>query len=222
MIEFKYKFKNPRLWEEALTHKSFQYENKDTCEFNNERLEFLGDSVLDLVISQWLLGRYPDQPEGILTKIRANLVNEKSLFEIAQELGIKGQIRLGQGEVVTWERGERRILGSTVEAILGAVFLDSGYEEAQRSIFEIFSEKMNSVDVEDVDKQDYKSKLQEYIQKQKKGTPTYFVIDESGEDHSKTFVMQVKVEDEVLAESAGKSKKIASQNAAKKALEVLL
>lgn len=222
MIELNYKFKDARLWQEAITHKSFHYENKEEFDFNNERLEFLGDSVLDLVISQWLLGRYPELPEGMLTKIRANLVNEQSLFDISQELNLKEIIKVGQGEIVNWSRGERRISGSAVEAILGAIFLDSNYEEVKKIIFEVFSDKMNSVDLTDVDKQDFKSKLQERIQKQNNTTPTYIVVDESGEDHSKTFVVQVKMEEKVLAESSGKSKKIASQNAAKKALEGLL
>ena len=222
MIELNYKFKDARLWQEAITHKSFHYENKEEFDFNNERLEFLGDSVLDLVISQWLLGRYPELPEGMLTKIRANLVNEQSLFDISQELNLKEIIKVGQGEIVNWSRGERSISGSAVEAILGAIFLDSNYEEVKKIIFEVFSDKMNSVDLTDVDKQDFKSKLQERIQKQNNTTPTYIVVDESGEDHSKTFVVQVKMEEKVLAESSGKSKKIASQNAAKKALEGLL
>ena len=221
MIKLNYKFKDVRLLQEALTHKSFHYENKEKGNFNNERLEFLGDSVLDMVISEKIMELFPRIDEGALTKIRANLVNEQSLFDVAEDIGIKDQIKIGKGEVKNWERGQRRITGSAVEAIIGAIFLDSNYGEVKHCVLSLFQNKLEAINLDDLDEQDFKSKLQEFIQKENNQTPVYEVIEESGNDHSKTFTMRVKVEGKILAQAHGASKKLASQNAARKALEEL-
>ncbi|MDB2426145.1 ribonuclease III [bacterium] len=221
MIKLNYNFKDARLLQEALTHKSFHYENKEKGNFNNERLEFLGDAVLDLVISQKIMELFPRLSEGDLTKIRANLVNEQSLFDIAEDIGIKDQIKVGKGEIKNWDRGQRRITGSAVEAIIGAIFSDSNYGEAKHCVLALFKNKLESINLDDLDEQDFKSKLQEHIQRDKSQTPIYEVVEEFGDDHDKTFKMRVKIAGRVLAEASGASKKLASQNAAKKALEEL-
>lgn len=216
-----FRFINRNLLNRALTHKSFHNENKSSSVGNNERLEFLGDSVLGLVLSDQLMRLYPDVQEGHLSKSRASLVNEQILTEVALELELNTLIRLGHGEKTSGGDSKPRLLSSTLEAILGAVYVDRGFDAASEVIINLFSERLKSVDLEVQFQQDFKTRLQEVIQEKFKATPTYDVINEAGPDHEKNFIVEVKMQDEVLAKGSGPSKKQASQEAARLALEGL-
>jgi len=219
-----YQFTNSELLELALTHKSFaneQLNGSSTPKDDNERLEFLGDAVLDLALSEILMKRYPADPEGGLSKKRASLVNEDSLAQIAQRMGLESYLRLGKGEIKTGGLQKPRILASTLEALIGAVFQDSGYILVSNVIEALFApslERLGSVDFS----ADFKTRLQERAQSMNaKQTPVYRLESESGPDHDKTFNVVVELEGQALATGSGKSKKAAEQNAAMKALEML-
>jgi ribonuclease-3 len=219
--KLEFRFMNRNLLNRALTHKSFHNENKTTSVGNNERLEFLGDSVLSLVLSEQLMRQYPEAPEGHLSKARASLVNEQVLTEVALELEVNEMLRLGKGELTSGGNEKPRLLASAVEAVLGAIFIDSGFEAAKRVILNLFEDRLSRVDLEEQYQQDYKTRLQEIIQERFKSTPIYEVISENGPDHNKEFRVEVKLQDEVLATGLGLSKKQASQEAARLALEGL-
>ncbi|MDZ4659995.1 MAG: ribonuclease III [Pseudomonadota bacterium] len=212
-------FSNPKLLEQALIHKSFFIENRDLCEGDNEKLEFLGDAVLDLVVSDLLLKKFPLDAEGDLSQKRASLVNESTLALISLELDIGKLIKLGRGERTAGGDKKPRILASTLEAIVGALFLDSGYSSALKFLAEIFHDRINSLVGVASNQDDYKTRYQELVQRTSKSTPLYDLISESGPDHDKLFVVGVKVDGVLMAEGLGRSKKMAEQLAAKKALE---
>ena len=218
-----YTFKNPELLSTALTHKSFANEQAGTPAErlpNNERLEFLGDAVLDLALSDCLMKRFATDPEGGLSKKRASLVNEEMLAKLALSLGIAESIRIGKGEAKTGGAQKPRILASTLEAVLGAVFTDGGYESAHQDVEQLFAASFEELSRSDVDYvSDYKTRLQERAQEVHKVTPTYKVESESGPDHDKQFEISVRFGDQVIALGTGRSKKAAEQDAARKALE---
>ncbi len=215
-------FKNQDLKMKALTHKSFAYENKTPNE-HNEKLEFLGDAVLDLVIGEYLFEVYVEDDEGHLSKKRASLVNEESLSQIALKLGLDQKIRLGKGEINSNGLAKPRILASCFEALIGALYQDTDWLWLKEFIKNLFQSDVESLKHKISYEKDYKTRLQEKVQMQKtKGpNPTYEVLREEGPPHDRQFFVQLKCGDEILSEGSGKSKKIAEQEAARKALEVL-
>jgi ribonuclease-3 len=214
-----YEFKNIDFLVESLRHSSFVNENLELDIQDNERLEFLGDAVLNLVVGHILMQRYPELNEGDLSKMRANLVNESQLASIAQEMNLGSYLQLGKGEIQTkgWEK--QSILADTFEAVIAAVYLDGGFDAVFRIIDGHFSLVLDSV-VMSTANHDYKSQLQELVQMKHQEMPVYTVIHESGPDHDKTFRVRLTV-GEIQAEGEGKSKKAAEQDAARKGLELL-
>ncbi|QTA82675.1 Ribonuclease III [Desulfonema limicola] len=214
-----YIFKDKTLIQEACRHSSFVNEHPDKLVRDNERLEFLGDAVLNLVIGHLLMKQYPDIPEGDLSRMRANLVNEIQLAKIARFLGIGKYLELGKGEEQTKGREKNSILADAFEAVIAAIYLDTGFNSAFDFIDSQFSKLIPKMSVPALN-YDYKSKLQEVIQVNHKVMPGYKIENESGPDHDKTFVVSINF-DNIKVTGTGKSKKTAEQDAAKKALESL-
>jgi len=223
LSEFKrklqYEFQDQLIIEEALRHSSFVNEQNSTTVRDNERLEFLGDAVLNLVIGHILMKRFPDLKEGDLTRMRANLVNESQLAVIAQTIDLGFFILLGKGEAQTNGGEKKSILADALEAVIAAVYLDGGFDAAFTTIDCHFSKVLDSITIP-TKSFDYKSQLQEKFQSNCGLIPHYSVVNETGPDHDKTFFIQVAIRD-LKAEGSGKSKKTAEQDAAKKALEIL-
>lgn len=217
-----YQFKNGDLALQALTHKSYHYEHLVNSVGHNERFEFLGDAVLDLVLTAELMRLLPDRTEGELSKIRASLVNETMLAEIAVELNFQRAIRLGKGEKQSGGAQKPRLLASFIEAFFGALFVDAGYDGARILIEKIFAKRMNDLDLTVHYKDDFKTRFQEKLQGVAKTTPQYVLDSEEGPDHDKTFHVSVKVNERIVATGSGRSKKQAEQEAARRALEVSL
>jgi len=214
-----YEFKNIDFLVESLRHSSFVNENLELNIQDNERLEFLGDAVLNLIVGHMLMHRYPDLKEGDLSKMRANLVNESQLASIAQEMDLGSYLQLGKGEIQTkgWEKPS--ILADTFEAVIAAVYLDGGFDAVFRIIDGHFSFLLDAV-VTSTANHDYKSQVQELVQMKQQKMPVYTVIHESGPDHDKTFRVRLEAE-KIQAEGEGKSKKAAEQDAARKGFELL-
>jgi len=217
--KLRYQFKSSDLLEEALRHSSFVNEQADPDLRDNERLEFLGDAVLNLIVGHILMQRYPDLKEGDLSRTRANLVNESQLARIAGSIDLGSFIKLGKGEIQTHGRGKSSILADTFEALLAAVYLDGGFEAAFAIIDANFSPLLGG-EHPAANHHDYKSKLQERVQEEQAAMPKYSVLREDGPDHDKTFQIALHVFD-IETAGSGKSKKIAEQDAARKALELL-
>jgi ribonuclease-3 len=215
-----YHFKNFALLQQAITHKSYLNEAREQTQKDNERLEFLGDAVLDLIISQDLLSNYPDTQEGELSKMKARIVSETALARVARRLEIGHYLLLGRGEEITQGRTKPSLLANALEAILAAIYLDGGLEAASRVIQKIFKD-----DIEELLKTeaftDYKTELQELCQRDYEILPTYTVLSESGPDHQKTFEVQLSIKGSVYGRGIGRSKKEAEQQAARQALEKL-
>ena len=211
---FDYDFRNSSLLELALTHRSYSAEN-------NERLEFLGDAVLDLVLSDVLFQLYPSVDEGNLSLMRASIVNERSLSALARQLGINEQIILGEGESLSGGQQRDSILANTLEAIVGAIYLDSNFEKIAAVIKTIFNDSINSIDPS-LSYKDAKSTLQELLQQQQKNLPEYRLIKTTGEKHDQQFFIDCVIKDEGITTSGdGKTIKIAEQEAAREALKRL-
>jgi ribonuclease-3 len=204
------KFKNRKTIEEAMTHKSYAMETGQGP--FNERMEFLGDSILNAAVTDLLFKRYPDEDEGKLSKYKSLLVSKPSLVKWAREMKLGAYVRLSESEDSTGGRDRDSILANAMEAMIGAIFLDQGFEKAHKFVVDKFSQKKRIVET------DYKSKLQEIVQKKHGIPPTYVLVDEEGPDHDKTFHMQVLVKKKALGRGAGKSKKESEQNAAREAL----
>ncbi len=213
----KVKFKNNQLLEEALIHRSFLNENHEITA-SNERLEFLGDSVLSLVVSTELFHRFPDYPEGKLTSLRSLLVKSKTLGSVANKLHFGDFLLMSRGEQHSGGRTNRSLLADTFEAILGAIYLDQGLQTVRLFLEANLFPLIPKVEKQE-DLQDYKSLLQERTQYQVKISPAYKVVAESGPDHDKIFRVGVFLDNTLLASGEGKSKQIAEQAAAKAALE---
>jgi ribonuclease III len=214
-----YRFRNPLLLQEALRHSSFVNEQPDPGLRSNERMEFLGDAVLNLVIGHLLMERYPHLLEGELSRTRATLVNESGLAKIGRRLGLGDHLQLGRGERQTHGRKKKSILADALEAIVAAVYLDGGFDDARRIVDTLFSDRMAAVATRQVDG-DHKSRLQVLVQTACGVVPEYRTVTESGPDHDKTFQVQLRVEG-LTTLGEGKSKKAAEQDAARKALEHL-
>ncbi|GIL18383.1 MAG: ribonuclease 3 [Oligoflexia bacterium] len=216
-----YNFKNADLLTVAMTHKSYHYELKETSKGHNEKLEFLGDAVLDLVLSEMLMASFPLDDEGNLSKKRASLVNESVLSRVANDLGLAEHMLLGKGEYLTGGDKKPRLLASTYEALIGAIFQDAGFDVVRKIIYQNYSEIIKEIDPYHDYVGDFKTRLQEIIQSEKKPAPTYKVINEVGPAHNKIFEVEVSVSDRHLAKGEGRSKKLAEQAAAQKAIEIL-
>lgn len=209
-----YQFKNPSLLTQALTHSSFTNEQKINKAKNYERLEFLGDAVLELVSSEFLFKEHPDVPEGELTKMRASMVCEPSLAFCAKDLELGKFLRLGKGEESTGGRERDSITSDAMEAVIGAIFLDGGMENARA-----FIDRFILSDLEDKRLfYDSKTTLQELIQGKLKKEFHYELLDETGPEHDKTFASEVFLEKESLGKGFGRTKKAAEQQAAYQAL----
>lgn len=215
-----YNFTRFDTLEEALRHSSYVNENRDLNLNDNERLEFLGDAVLDLAISHILMEKYSDLREGDLSKYRATVVNENGLCRIAKGLDLGKYILLGKGEEITNGRDKPSILADTMEAILGALYLDAGFEKTRDIIGILFMPLMNNIKSKK-SSNDHKSTLQEYTQNHLKLLPEYLLIDESGLPHDKTFKVAVKIGEALIADGTGRSKKEAEQKAAREAFSCL-
>lgn len=214
-----YQFRDLSLLEKALTHRSYAVEIGKPAGIDNERLEFLGDAVLDLVISDLLWRAYPEEQEGPLSHRRAALVSEGSLAVVGQELGLSELLMLGKGERLSGGAMKPRLVASALEALIGAIYLDSNYEEAFRVVAQFFQQRVQTQGNEQDYRKDYKTRLQELIQKELLQTPTYELVEESGPPHDRSFKVNVRISERVLASGEGKSKKQAEQNAAQTALQ---
>ncbi len=212
-----YSFKNKSLLEQALTHKSYHNEHTKNSVGHNERFEFLGDAVLDLALSHQLMNRFPEFTEGELSKARASLVNEAALHGLARQLQIEECILFGKGEIQSGGATKPRLIASTLEALIGAAYLDSNYVTVSELLFKIFTPGIESLDTDAQFTDDYKTRLQEKLQSESKQPPQYILEKEEGPDHDKIFHVVVKIEDQVIAHGTGRSKKQAEQSAAKSA-----
>jgi len=212
-----YQFKNRSLLENALTHSSYANEHRDSGLSSNERLEFLGDSVLGMVVADHLYREHPQMPEGELTRTRAAMVCEGSLVEVARALDLGKYLRLGKGEDAGGGRERPSILADATEAVLAAVYLDGGIAQARRVIRTLIlgnEEEMSA-------SRDYKTALQELIQKESGQKLTYRLVGEEGPDHAKRFSVEVELNGKTVGAGEGRTKKAAEQNAAKAAIETL-
>ncbi|MBQ3417198.1 MAG: ribonuclease III [Ruminococcus sp.] len=213
-----YQFQNVALLNEALTHSSYANEQKGKIR-HNERLEFLGDAVLSIVVSDYIFENCPEMPEGALTKLRASLVCEKSLFDFAKQIDLGAYIKLSNGERKNGGAHRPSIVSDAFEALIAAIYLDGGYEAAKRHILrfvipEIEHHRNNSF-------KDYKTKLQEIIQKNPGERLEYQLVSATGPDHDKHFKVEVHLNSNVIGKGGGRSKKEAEQQAAREALELM-
>lgn len=210
-----YTFKNKDLLKKALTHTSYAYEHKLE---SNEKLEFLGDSILEFVSSKYLFDKFSNLKEGEMTKVRATVVCEKSLYKIAKLHNFSDFLYLGKSEIVTGGKNRPAILADSVEAVIAAIYLDGGLEPVEKFIISNLSEEIELA-TKHVGDKDYKTVLQEKLQKHGEVKIEYEIIKEFGPDHDKSFIAEVKCNGKILATGEGKSKKEAQMQAAKKALE---
>jgi ribonuclease-3 len=214
-----YSFENRVLLAEALTHRSFANEYRAENLPDNERLEFLGDAVIDLVTSEYLMAKLPDVPEGQLTRIRADVVSMPGLSRIAWSLNIGRAILLGKGEERSGGREKSSLLADAVEAIVGAVFTDGGFDAAKAVVLPLFVPMLE--EASRVEGQDFKSRLQEVLQASQRALPIYKVADVSGPAHERIFRIEVIVDERVVSSGQGRTKKAAEQAAAELALTAL-
>ncbi|TWS95502.1 MULTISPECIES: ribonuclease III [unclassified Streptococcus] len=212
-------FSDLTLLETAFTHTSYANEHRLLKISHNERLEFLGDAVLQLMISQYLFSKYPKKPEGDLSKLRSMIVREESLAGFSRQLGFADYIKLGKGEERSGGRDRATILGDLFEAFLGAVLLDKGVDAVARFINQVMIPEIERGNFEQV--KDYKTSLQEFLQAKGEVSIDYQVVSETGPAHAKTFEVTVWVNEEQISSGSGKSKKLAEQAAAKQALAIL-
>ena len=214
-IQIGYQFKNAALLTQALTHRSFAANN-------NERLEFLGDSVLNFIVAHQLYNRFNKLPEGDLSRLRAALVKESTLSEIAIDLNIGESLKLGEGELKSAGFKRPSILADALEAVVGAVFLDGGFGAAETLVLRLYAQRLDNIDPKIIDK-DAKSQLQEYLQGKKIELPDYAVVAILGEAHAQTFKIECVIQKlHISAMGEGASRRIAEQQAAQLALETIL
>ncbi|MBS4020903.1 MAG: ribonuclease III [Dethiobacter sp.] len=213
--------KKNKYYIQALTHSSYANERGLAGYAHNERLEFLGDAVLGLVVSEMLYSRFKEFPEGKLTRIRSQLVREETLARLAQELGLGVNLRLSKGEAASGGRQRASILADALEALIAAIYLDLGFTEVQRVAREIYEELLTCLENGTLSK-DYKTLMQEYAQGRLATTPEYRIVSEEGPDHFKTFVANFIINDRVYGEGSGRTKKEAEQEAARSAYEQLI
>jgi ribonuclease-3 len=209
-----YQFKNEKLITEALTHRSY------SKEFNNERLEFLGDAVMDLIVGEYLFFLFPDKEEGFLSKLRAALVNEESFTKLAKELNLGKFLKLSNAEENNGGREKPSILSSAFEAVMGALYLEAGFDKTKEIALKLLKKVYPVINPDELLK-DYKTNLQEITQAHFGEVPEYRVINTTGPDHKKQFEIGVYIQGKKYAVAKGKSKKVAQQEGAKKTIEIL-
>lgn len=215
-----YTFQNENLMRNALTHSSYANENRDKGIRSNERLEFLGDAVLGFICAEYIYEHFRSMPEGELTKLRASIVCEKSLHEYSLRLHLGDYMLLGHGEEAGGGRQRPSVLADAVEAMLAAIYLDGGIDAAKGFILDYIKEKADKVS-HTRHPLDYKTTLQEIVQKNREETLTYRLKGEQGPDHDKRFIIELLINSNVIAEGVGRSKKEAEQEAARLALELM-
>lgn len=218
-----HRFQHPRLLDQALTHRSHVNESRDRGCQHNERLEFLGDAVLSLLVSEYLAGAFPDSSEGELSKLKARLVSESFLAQAARRLDLGGLLRLGRGEELTGGREKSSLLANALEAVIAAVYLDGGLEAARAFTLRAFEPEVQSLERRNGGEwspvgEDFKTRLQEWCQKRFDSLPQYELLAESGPDHQKRFEVRIRVGADVLGLGMGRTKKEAEQMAAREAL----
>lgn len=213
-----YGFTRRDLLLEALTHKSFHHENPEEAPAHNERLEFLGDSVLGLIVARYLFAAEGGYPESMMSKIKAHIVKGAVLSEVAKEISLGDYLRLGKGEEETGGRQKTSILSNALEALLGAVYMDGGYEEARGLILRLFKERLDRA-MASGQFHDYKTELQEESQVLFRTLPEYRLVKEEGKEHKKIFTVEVFISGTGYGTGRGKSKKEAQALAAREALE---
>lgn len=218
-----YQFRQPDLLQLALTHPSYAHEHPEVGgeEHHNQRLEFLGDAVLDFLVAAWLYRNYPEFSEGPLTRLRATLVRTETLAALAQDLGIGDSLRLGRGEEDSGGHTRAANLCDALEAVIGALFLDGGLDIAWQRLEQWFAEEARSI-LHAESYVDAKSRFQEWAQAELSITPVYQIVDEDGPDHAKSFTAQVLLDTNVAGEGRGSSKRSAEQAAALDALIVFV
>lgn len=217
----KYQFVNAALLSEALTHASHVNERKGPDRKHNERLEFLGDAVLSLIISDHLATRYPQLNEGALSKLKAKLVSETSLGNAARRLDLGARLQLGRGEELSKGREKTSLLADALEALIAAIYLDGGLEASRAFTLDALSEELHKIESLQTKpgRDDYKTRFQEWCQKRYELLPQYVTVRETGPDHQKLFEVEVQVGSKVVGTGQGHSKKEAEQVAAQRALE---
>ena len=213
-----YKFKNISLLQNALAHSSYANERWHNSLMSNERLEFLGDSILGMCVAEYLYCTFPDRPEGELTRMRADMVCEQTLANVAGRIGLGEHLLLGKGEEQGGGRTRNSILADAVESVIAASFLDGGMDAAKQFIQKYI---LVEVPVKKLHNVDYKTGLQELVQQKKNQVLTYSLVGESGPDHDKRFCVEVSLNGQVVGTGEGKSKKRAEQDAARSAMENL-
>lgn len=212
-----YKFNNKAYLNEALTHSSFANERPNGCK-SNERMEFLGDAVLSIISAQYLFEKYPDMPEGELSKLRSSLVCTESLSGFAKEIDLGSALFLGKSEVINNGQERPSILENAFEALIAAIYLDGGFDKAKDFVLSFLSRALEN---HHINFRDYKSTLQEIIQQNPLERVNYVVVGESGPDHDKRFEVEVHLNSNVIGRGTGRSKKSAEQEAAKEALKLM-
>ena len=213
-----YRFRDITLLQNALAHSSYANERWHNSLMSNERLEFLGDSILGMTVADHLYRNFPDRPEGELTRMRADMVCEKTLAAVANQIGLGQHLLLGHGEERFGGRSRESILADAVESIIAACYLDGGFESAAGFIRTFI---LCHVPVKQLQNVDYKTKLQELVQRKKNQVLTYALVGESGPDHDKSFLVEVSLNGAVVGQGSGRSKKRAEQDAARVAIETL-
>ncbi len=214
-----YKFKNPKLLEEALTHSSYANEHRDKHIKCNERLEFLGDAVLSIVVADYIFKSFSDSPEGELTKLRAALVCEKTLYRFGKQIRLGDYLLLSRGERNGGGAERPSIVSDAFEAVIAAIYLDGGIDAASKHILRFVIPEVKNMSKKPF--KDYKTTLQEIVQKNPGEILEYHMVSESGPDHDKHFVFEVHLNSNVIGKGGGRSKKEAEQNAAREALELM-
>ncbi len=214
-----YRFKKKALLQEALTHSSYANEHRDKNIKCNERLEFLGDAVLSIVVADYIFESLPELPEGELTKLRASLVCEKALYKFAKQINLGDYLYLSKGEKNGGGADRPSILSDAFEAVIAAIYLDGGIEHAATHILRFIVPELKSKSKKPF--KDYKTTLQEIVQKNPGEKLYYNLVSESGPDHDKHFVFEVRLNSNVIGKGGGRSKKEAEQNAAREALELM-
>ncbi len=214
-----YKFNNPKLLQVALTHSSYANEMKDKGVKCNERLEFLGDAVLSIVVADYIFENMPELPEGELTKLRSSLVCEKALFKFGKEINLGDYLKLSKGEKNGGGAQRPSIVSDAFEAVIAAIYLDGGIEPARKHILRFVIPEINNRNTKPF--KDYKTTLQEIVQKNPGEKISYRLVSETGPDHDKHFVFEVLLNSNAIGKGGGRSKKEAEQNAAKEALELM-
>ena len=217
-IAIGYRFRNITLLQNALTHSSYANERWHNSLMSNERLEFLGDSILGMCVAEYLYQNFPDRPEGELTRMRADMVCEKTLAAVANRIDLGRHLLLGNGEELGGGRSRNSILADAVESVIAASFLDGGMEAAKQFIRQFI---LVEVPVTRMNNADYKTALQELVQQKKNQVLSYTLVGESGPDHDKRFDVEVKLNGNVVGLGSGSSKKRAEQDAARVAIETL-